>query len=74
MLNGNGIGVRPLDAAIAKRAGALLARAKLGSAYAIDAFVVATAADSLPAVIATGDPRDLSRLAGGMKGLRILAI
>jgi predicted nucleic acid-binding protein len=74
VLNGRGIVVRPLDETIAKRAGALLARAKLDSAHAVDAFVVATAAESAPAVIATGDPGDLGRLASGLRGVRLFAL
>lgn len=43
VLNDRGIAVAPLTASIARRAGALLARAKLSSAHAVDAFVIATA-------------------------------
>jgi predicted nucleic acid-binding protein len=74
LLNGRGIGVVELTGAVARRAGRLLARAGLGSAHAIDAFVVATALELGLAVIATGDPDDLARLAKGAPGLRIFAI
>jgi len=74
VLNGRGIGVHALDDAIAKRAGSLLARAKLTSEHAIDAFVVATAAAHSPAVIATGDRTDLTRLASGLRGLRLFVV
>lgn len=74
VLNGRGIVVRALDETIAKRAGALLARAKLDSSHAVDAFVVATAAESSPAVIATGDTSDLGRLASGLRGVRLFSI
>jgi len=74
LLNGRGIVVVDLAERAARRAGALLARAGLGSAHAVDAFVVATALEFGLAVIATGDPDDLRRLAKGAPSLRILAI
>lgn len=69
-----GVAVVDLTAAISRHAGRLLARAKLGSAHAVDAFVVATAARYGSAVIATHDPDDIARLAVGLRGVRILAI
>jgi predicted nucleic acid-binding protein len=74
LLNGRGIGVVDLTERVARRAGGLLARAGLGSAHAVDAFVVATALEFGLAVIATGDPDDLRRLAKNAPSLRILAI
>lgn len=74
LLNGRGIGVISLTEKTARRAGRLLARAGLGSAHAVDAFVVATALEFGLAAIATGDPDDLRRLAMGAPNLRILAI
>lgn len=74
VLNGRGIRVVPLHEATARRAGALLSKAKLGSEHAVDAFIVATAIELEPAVIATGDPNDLSRLASGRRHVRIFAI
>jgi hypothetical protein len=74
LLNGRGIGVAELSATAARRAGGLLARAGLGSAHAVDAFVVATALEYGLAVIATGDPGDLARLLRGAPGVRIFAI
>ena len=41
----------------------MLARLKLSSAHAVAAFVVATALQFETAVIATGDPDDIRRLA-----------
>jgi predicted nucleic acid-binding protein len=73
-LNGRGIVVVDLTASAARRAGALLARIGLGSTHAVDAFVVATAPELGPSVIATGDPDDLRRLAAGSQNLRIIAI
>ncbi|MFI5300459.1 MAG: PIN domain-containing protein [Polyangiales bacterium] len=74
LLNGRGIVVFDLNARIARRAGALLALQKLNSAHAVDAFVVATALEFSSAVIATGDPDDLRRLASGSPQVRIFAI
>ena len=74
LLMGPGVVVLDLPASTARRAGALLARAKLGSSNAVDAFVVATALEFGSAVIATGDPDDLRRLSSGFRRLRIFAI
>ncbi len=74
VLGRSGIAVEPLDRAISERAGALLTRAKLASAHAVDAFVVATAMAFAGAVIATHDPRDLRRLAGGAPRVHIVTI
>lgn len=74
ILSGRGIGVVALDASIARRAGAILRAARLGSAHAVDAFVVATAAALAPAMIATHDPDDLRKLAARERGVRIWAI
>jgi len=68
------MGVEPLTERIARRAGGLLARARLGSAHAVDAFVVATAFELGPTVVATGDPTDLARLAQSAPTLTILAL
>jgi predicted nucleic acid-binding protein len=74
VLNGKGISVVELTEGMARRAGALLERAKLGSAQAVDAFVVATAMAFASAVIATHDPEHLARLASGARQIRIFAI
>jgi predicted nucleic acid-binding protein len=74
VLNGRGIVVVDLTPGTARRAGALLARAKLDSSHAVDAFVVATALEFGSAVIATGDPDDLLRLASGFRRVRVFAI
>lgn len=74
ILAGRGIGVVDLTAPLAREAGAILAKAKLGSAHAVDAFVVATAAAFGEAVIATHDPDDLGALAAPFPRLRIFAI
>lgn len=62
VLNAKGITVMDLTDRIAQRAGSLLERAKLGSAHAVDAFIVATALEFGSTVIATGDPDDITRL------------
>jgi hypothetical protein len=47
---------------------------KLSSAHAVDAFVVATASYFDEAVIATGDSRDMQRLAAPFPRIGILAL
>ena len=74
LLEGRGILVFDLNRRIAQRAGGLLSKAKLSSEHAVDAFVVATALDFESAVIATGDPVDIRRLAGSSRQLRVFAI
>jgi predicted nucleic acid-binding protein len=73
-LTSRGVVVLDLNAAIARRAGALLARTKLGSAHAVGAFVVATALFLGGATIATHDPTDLERLVGNERGIRVWSI
>jgi predicted nucleic acid-binding protein len=55
----------------ARVAGALLARARMDSAHAVDAFVVAVAYERGGGVILTADEADLARLAGGHPSIRI---
>jgi hypothetical protein len=74
VLNGTGIGVVDLTERIARRAGALLARRRLGSAHAVDAFVVATALEFSGSVIATGDPEDIGRLSSGLRHVRVFGL
>lgn len=74
LLNGRGIGVCALTQSIAQRAGGLLAKAKLSSAHAVDAFVVATALDFDAAVIATGDPGDIRRLSSAHTQVKVFAL
>ena len=74
VLDGKGIRVIDLTAGIARRAGALLSRAKLDSSYAIDAFVVATAAALGGSIIATHDPKDIGALAADDPTIRVFAI
>jgi hypothetical protein len=54
--------VLDLTRQIAQRAGGLLARARMSSDRAVDAFVVATALEFDVSIIATADVDDLARL------------
>ena len=74
VLHERGIVVVPLTTSIARRAGALLAKAKLSSAHAVDAFVVATAIELGPAIVATHDPDDIKKLAAGARDVRVVSI
>jgi hypothetical protein len=74
LLNSPGVGVTELTRAVAQQAGHLLARLKLSSAHAIDAFVVATALQFDTALIATGDPDDIRRLAAPYHRVAVLAL
>jgi predicted nucleic acid-binding protein len=74
VLGSRGILVSELSRDLARVAGHLLARSKLASTHAIDAFVVATAASFDSAVIATGDPTDIRRLAAPLKNVRVFAL
>jgi hypothetical protein len=74
LLNNPGVQVFELTRVVAQRAGHILARLKLSSAHAIDALVVATAAQFDTAVIATGDPDDMRRLAAPFSNIGIFAL
>lgn len=74
VLAARGIVVANLTGSIARRAGQILARAKLSSAHAVDAFVVATAVEFPSSVIATGDIDDMTRLAGPFRHVRVFAV
>ncbi|HVU00882.1 MAG TPA: PIN domain-containing protein [Polyangiaceae bacterium] len=74
LLGNPGIVVAELTRPVAQRAGHLLARLKLSSAHAVDAFVVATALQFETAVIATGDPADIRRLAAPFRHVGVLAL
>jgi len=60
------------DEAIGRIAGRLLGEA--GSSATVDAVVVATAVEAGGAVVLTGDPDDLSALAGGLREVVIEAL
>jgi predicted nucleic acid-binding protein len=74
LLNNPGVRVVELDRAAAQKAGQMLARLKLSSAHAIDAFVVATALQFDTAIIATGDPDDIRRLAAPFPKIGVFAL
>jgi hypothetical protein len=74
LIGSHGIRVCELTREMAQRAGHLLAKAKLSSAHAVDAFVVSTALAFDAAVIATGDPADMRRLAARSIRVRVFAI
>lgn len=63
-----------LTRAIAQRAGSLLASARMSSAHAVDAFVVATALEFETALIASADVKDIKRLAAGHPHVSVLAL
>jgi hypothetical protein len=66
--------VADLTREIAQRAGALLANARMSSTNAIDAFVVATALEFELSVIATGDRKDLARLAAPYRQISLMEL
>lgn len=74
LLNNPGVCIFDLTRAVAQQAGHLLARSRLSSAHAVDAFVVATALQFETAVIATGDPTDIRRLAAPFRRIGVLAL
>ncbi len=66
--------VIPTTTRVARVAGALLARAGIDSRFAIEAVIVAQAVLLGDSVIATHNPEDLSALAEGHPGVKVLAI
>ena len=74
LLSNPGVRVVELCRADAQQAGHMLARLKLSSAHAIDAFVVATALQFDTAVIATGDPGEIRRLAAPFPKIGVFAL
>ena len=74
VLGMRGIVVANLTEQIGRRAGHLLARAKMSSTHAVDAFVVATALDYPESLIATGDVADIERLASAFKQIRVFRV
>jgi hypothetical protein len=74
VLNRGAIVVTDLTREISQRAGALLTRARMSSANAIDAFVVATALEFDAAVIASGDMAALARLAAPYRQISLLRL
>ncbi len=66
--------VRPVDTSVGVRAGQLMGAAKVGSEFAVDAFVVAVGDLAAGAVVATADPTDMRRLAAHTDGVVIASI
>jgi len=62
------------DLALARTIGHVLARAGRGSADHVDASVVAVAVRSGGGVIVTGDVDDMSVLAEGVRGVRVVGV
>ena len=73
-LNRDAVRVVDLTTQMAQRAGSLLTAASMSSVHSIDAFVVATALGFEAAVIATGDPKDLRRLAAPYRQISLMAL
>ena len=74
LLKREAIRVADLTREVAQRAGALLARARMSSASAVDAFVVATALEFEASVIATGDAEDLKRLSAPYRQVSLMQL
>src|SRR5689334_2408555 len=74
VLNDRGIGVLDLTRSIAQRAGGLLRTARMSSANAVDAFVVASAIEFETSIIATGDPHDIRRLIGRHRRVQVFPL
>jgi hypothetical protein len=74
LLTREAIRVADLTRRIAQRAGGLLARARMASDRAIDAFVVATALEFEVSIIATADVDDLARLSAPFDQVTLLHI
>jgi hypothetical protein len=74
LLNNPGIRVEELTREVAQIAGHLLAKFNLYSDHEVDAFVVATALQFDTAVIATGDPKDIQRLAAPFPKLGVFSL
>ena len=74
LLKREAIRVVELTRETAQRAGALLEKAGMPSAQAVDAFVVSTALEFDSAVIATADVDDLTQLAASYRQITLLRI
>lgn len=74
LLKREAIRVVELTRETAQRAGALLEKAGMPSAQAVDAFVVSTALEFDSVVIATADVDDLTQLAASYRQITLLRI
>lgn len=68
------VGVITTGRAVARVAGGLLSRHRLDSCHLVDAAVVSTAVRLGGALILTGDPDDLRRLASGHPNIEVVAL
>jgi predicted nucleic acid-binding protein len=66
--------VRPVDTAVGVRAGQIMGAAKVGSALAVDAFIVAVGDLAGGAIVTTTDANDLERLAAHANAVAIASI
>ena len=65
---------RDTDRELARLVGGVLAAAGAGSELMVDAHVVATAVEAARAVIVTGDPDDVSRLAAPFPNVTVVPL
>lgn len=65
---------RDTDRPLARLVGGVLSAARAGSEHLADAHVVATAVEDGRAVIVTGDPADLTRLAAPYPSIRVVGL
>ncbi len=66
--------VRPVDTAVGVRAGQIMGAAKVGSEFAVDAFIVSAGDLAGGAVVATTDANDLERLAAHAEDVTIASL
>ncbi len=74
LLGGGFLSVITTGARIARTAGHLLAAARVGSEFAVDALVIATAVRLGGGLVLTHDPRDMALLAAGIPNVAIAEI
>ena len=65
---------RDTDRGLARTVGGVLAGARAGSEHLADAHVVATAVEAGRAIVVTGDPDDITRLAGPYPTVNVVAL
>ena len=69
---GRRVRVVPTDETLAKLVGTILHEAEAGSEFIADAHVVGVCAGADTAIVVTSDPDDITRLAGSLRGVRVL--
>lgn len=65
---------RDTDRTLARVVGGVLAAARVGSEFMVDAHVVATAVEAGRSVIVTGDPSDIERLAAPYQSVSVVSL